>query len=252
MDNGIAMVTGGGRGIGRAIAERLAADGYTVVVVGRTAATLAAVAKSVGGHAIVCDMSDPAATAACLDEVRRTVGRVDVLVCNAGITNTEPLHRTTDEAFERLWQVNCRAPFQLTRALLPEMIDAEFGRVVLVASVAGLTGFPYASAYCASKHALVGMMRSVAKEIAAKQGVTINAVCPGWVRTDMAKDVVSRVIAKTGRTEAAAISDLAKMSPQNRLFTPEEVAHVVAMLCSVDARGIHGECITLDGGQLTG
>lgn len=250
MNMGKALITGGGRGIGRAIAERLAADGYDVIVAGRNMKTLQDVADSFNGVAVEMDVGDRDSTDRALRAVREAHGRVDVLVSNAGITATSPVHRTDDEAFERLWRVNAEGPFRLCRQVLPDMIDAGFGRVVVVASVASLTGFPYATAYCASKHAVVGVVRAIAKELASKPNVTINAVCPGWVRTDMAAQVVAAITKKTGRNEREAYADLARMSPQNRLLAPEEVANVVSMLVGPHANGINGECITLDGGQL--
>jgi len=249
---GIALITGGGRGIGRAIAEKLAVEGHKVIVAGRNMENLEEVAGIIDGHAVEMDVSNRESVRGAVYAIQREHGRIDVLVANAGITDTAPFHKTSDETFEAVWRTNCAGPFQLVRELLPPMIDAGFGRVVLVASVAGLTGYPYATAYCASKHALLGMMRAVAKEIASKEGVTINAVCPGWVRTDMATQVIERIATETGRTPDKAMADLARMSPQNRLISVEEVAHVVSMLVAFDARGINGESIALDGGQLTG
>jgi NAD(P)-dependent dehydrogenase (short-subunit alcohol dehydrogenase family) len=244
----LALVTGGGRGIGAAIARRLAADGIRVVVTGRTAPEITAVAAEIGGVALRCDLSDRADTDRMLGELR-DVGRVDILVNNAGIAESAPLEKTDDAMFDRILEINAAAPYRLIRALVPAMVAAGEGRVVNLASNAGVSGYGYTSAYCASKHAMVGYTRALAVDLA-RTGVTINAVCPGWVETDMARAAVARIVAKTGRSEAEARGTLEAMSPQRRMIQPEEVAHVVAMLCAPEARGLHGQAILVDGGQV--
>jgi NAD(P)-dependent dehydrogenase (short-subunit alcohol dehydrogenase family) len=244
-----ALVTGGGRGIGRAIATRLGAMGARVVVTGRTEAEIDAVARELGGVAVRVDMADRASVRAALTEIDGRVGRVDVLVNNAGVAESAPLAGTTDDAWDRMMEVNVTSAFALCRALVPPMVKAGFGRVVNVASNAGLTGCAYTSAYCASKHALVGLTRALAVELA-RTGVTVNAVCPGWVETRMASEAASRIADKTGRSGDDARRALEAMSPQRRLIQPEEVAHVVAMLCGDEARGVHGQAIPIDGGQV--
>ncbi|WP_437679819.1 SDR family NAD(P)-dependent oxidoreductase [Sorangium sp. So ce131] len=241
----IALVTGGGRGIGRAIAERLARDGARVAVAGRTRAEIEETAAAVGGFAVELDVGDRAAIAAAAERL----GPVDVLVNNAGIAESAPFDRTTDAMWDRMLAVNATGAFALCRALIPPMIARGFGRVVNVASSAGLVGCAYTTAYCASKHAMVGMTRAIAAEIA-RTAVTINCVCPGWVNTKMADDAVARIAEKTGRGEDAARRSLEAMSPQGRMVEPEEVALVVSMLCSDEARGIHGQAISVDGGQV--
>ena len=245
----IALVTGGGRGLGRAIALRLAREGARVVVTGRTTAEIDEVARAIGGAAVPMDASDRDSLGRGVASIREQVGRVDVLVNNAGVAESAPLSRTTDAIWERAMAVNTTAPFVLCRTLVPAMIEAGWGRVVNVASNAGLTGYAYTSAYCASKHALVGLTRALAVELA-KTPVTINAVCPGWVRTRMSDEAAARIADKTGKSAAEAQAALEGMSPQRRLIEPEEVAHVVAMLCADDARGIHGQAIVVDGGQV--
>ena len=240
-----ALVTGGGRGIGRAIALRLAEDGAHVVVVGRTASEVDEVAAAVRGTALVLDVADRGA----LEAARARMGAVDVLVNNAGMAESAPLERTTDEMWDRAFAVNVTSAFSLCRALMPAMMKAGWGRVINVASTAGLTGFGYTAAYCASKHALVGLTRALAMDVA-KSGVTVNAVCPGWVRTRMTDDAISRIVSKTGRSEGEARQSLERMSPQGRLVEPEEVAHAVAMLCAGAAGSIHGQTIVVDGGQV--
>ena len=244
----LALITGGGRGIGAAIARALAVRGARVIVSGRTVADLEEVAAATGGFAVVCDLASRAATDAMVEEVR-AMGHVDILVNNAGIAESAPLAATDDAMWDRIVELNATAPFRLTRALVPAMIEAKWGRVVTIASNAGITGYGYTAAYCAAKHAVVGMTRALAIDLG-RTGVTINAVCPGWVATRMADEAIARIAAKTGRGTDAARSALEGMSPQRRLIEPEEVAHTVAMLCAHDARGIHGQTLVLDGGAV--
>jgi NAD(P)-dependent dehydrogenase (short-subunit alcohol dehydrogenase family) len=244
-----ALVTGGGRGIGRAIAERLSSEGARVVVTGRTLSEIENTARELGGRALQVDLADRASLVQAIDRLRTEVGVVDVLVNNAGIAESAPFDRTSDSAWDRTMEVNVRAPFVLCKALVPAMIKAGFGRVVNVASNAGRMGYAYTSAYCASKHALVGLTRALAAEIP-RSGVTVNAVCPGWVATKMVDEAVSRIAAKTSRSEEDARGTLAAMSPQNRLLEASEVAHLVVSLCAPEARGIHGQAIPIDGGQV--
>lgn len=240
-----ALVTGGGRGIGRSIALRLAADGAHVVVAGRTAAEVEETARDVSGTPLLLDVTDRAAVAA----LPGHIGQIDLLVNNAGIAGSAPFDRTPDELWDRMLAVNVTSAFLLCRALLPPMVKAGWGRVVNVASNAGLTGYAYTVAYCASKHAMVGLTRALAVEVA-KSGVTVNAVCPGWVDTRMTDEAVARIAKKTGRSAEDARKSLESMSPQGRLVSPEEVAHTVASLCHEEARGIHGQAIVVDGGQV--
>jgi NAD(P)-dependent dehydrogenase (short-subunit alcohol dehydrogenase family) len=244
-----ALVTGGGRGIGRAIAERLAREGAKVVVTGRTETEITEVAAAQGGVAIQLDVTDRAAVEAALRSLDERGLHIDVLINNAGAAESAPFDRTPDEVWDRMMAVNVTSAFLLCRTLIPKMIARGFGRAINIASNAGLTGYAYSSAYCASKHAMIGMMRAIALEIA-RTPVTINAVCPGWVQTRMAEEAVSRIARKTGRDAADATRQLEAMSPQRRMIDPVEVAHVVAMLCSPDARGIHGQAIPVDGGQV--
>jgi NAD(P)-dependent dehydrogenase (short-subunit alcohol dehydrogenase family) len=241
----LALVTGGGRGIGAAIARALAAAGARVIVCGRTKPDLDAIAKETGGLALRLDLFDRKHT----DEVLASVGHVDVLVNNAGAAESAALDRTTDELWDRIMELDATAPFRVTRALVPSMIDAKWGRVINIASNAGVSGYGYTTAYCAAKHAMVGMTRALAIDLA-RTGVTINALCPGWVDTQMAEEAVTRIAAKTGRTTDEARTSLAAMSPQRRMIAPEEVAHAALMLCSDNARGIHGQTILIDGGAV--
>lgn len=244
-----ALVTGGGRGIGRAIARSLAEAGARVVVTGRRENEIADVAAKLGGVALVADLSSREGVAGLLGAIDREVGQVDILVNNAGIAESSPYDKTADDSWDRMMELNATVPFLLCRALVPKMVKAGWGRVINIASNAGRTGYAYTSAYCASKHALVGLTRALAVEVA-RTGVTVNAVCPGWVKTDMAAEAASRIAHKTKRSAEEAEAALAAMSPQNRLMEASEVAHLVVALAGDGARGVHGQAIPLDGGQV--
>jgi NAD(P)-dependent dehydrogenase (short-subunit alcohol dehydrogenase family) len=239
-----ALVTGGGRGIGAAVARELAAAGAYVVVCGRKLADLEAVAKDVG-EAITCDLLDRASTDAMLGRV----GAIDILVNNAGVAESAPLAETTDALFDRIVELDATSPFRVTRALVPAMIAATWGRVINIASNAGVSGYAYTAAYCAAKHAMVGWTRALAIDLA-RTGVTINALCPGWVETAMSAEAIARISEKTGRSLADAKKALETMSPQRRMIQPAEVAHAALMLCADNARGIHGQTIIIDGGAI--
>lgn len=243
------LVTGGGRGIGEAIARRLASDGAKVVVCGRSEEALKLVASEIGGEAMVVDLMEREATDAFVADLLARHGHVDILVNNAGMAESAPLDRTEDGMWDRLMELNATASFRLVRALVPGMIESGYGRVINIASNAGVSGYAYTAAYCASKHAMVGFTRGLAMDLA-RTPVTINAVCPGWVDTDMVADAVQRIAGKTGRDEGQARESLARMTPQARIIEPSEVAHLVASLCPDEARGIHGQTLILDGGQI--
>ncbi|HEY3805115.1 MAG TPA: SDR family NAD(P)-dependent oxidoreductase [Kofleriaceae bacterium] len=240
-----ALVTGGGRGIGAAVAKELAAAGARVVICGRKRTDLDALARDISGEAIACDLLDRAATDAMLAEV----GAVDILVNNAGIAESAPLEQTTDALWDRIVELDATSPFRVTRALVPAMVKAGWGRVVNIASNAGVSGYAYTAAYCAAKHAMVGWTRGLAIDLA-RTGVTINALCPGWVETAMSHEAIARIADKTGRSEADARKALESMSPQRRMIQPAEVAHATLMLCADGARGIHGQTIVIDGGAI--
>jgi len=177
------------------------------------------------------------------------VGTVDILVNNAGVAESAPLAETTDALFDRIVELDATSPFRVTRALVPAMIAAKWGRVINIASNAGVSGYAYTAAYCAAKHAMVGWTRALAIDLA-RTGVTINALCPGWVETAMSDEAVSRIADKTGRSLADAKKALEAMSPQRRMIQPAEVAHAALMLCADNARGIHGQTIIIDGGAI--
>jgi len=248
-----ALVTGGGRGIGAATARALATLGAGVVVSARSKDQIDAVAQelSSAGHsaqAIACDVSDPDSIASLFDQADAG-GRIDLLINNAGIASSAPIARLKLEDWDRIFNVNVRGLFLCTRAFVPGMVESGWGRVINVASVAGKMGAAYISAYTSSKHAVVGFTRSVAVELA-KTGVTANAVCPGYVETDMVTQSVDTIVGKTGMDAADARGRLEAMSPQGRIFTAEEVAHQIAHLCHPLSGGVNGQCLVIDGGAV--
>jgi NAD(P)-dependent dehydrogenase (short-subunit alcohol dehydrogenase family) len=245
----VALVTGASRGIGEAVARRLSGEGLRVALMGRDRAALDQLAAALSTRAFACDLTDQTAVAEQLASVERELGPVDVLVNNAGVAESAPLELTDDALIERTFAVNVWPVMRLCRALVPAMAKRGWGRVINVASNAGLTGYAYTSAYCASKHAVVGFTRALAAELA-RSGVTVNAVCPGFVDTEMTVKAVERIVAKTGRSAEDARRALEAQSPQRRLMTVDEVAHAVFALVPHEARGIHGQAIALDGGQV--
>ncbi len=242
-----ALVTGAGRGIGAAIAARLAADGAVLTLMGRTKASLDETAATIGAnaHVVVCDVTDTQAFGIALSEM----ARVDILINNAGQAVSAPVMRTTDEIWARMLAVNLTAPFTCTRAVLPGMLTAGWGRVVTVASTAALRGYPYVAAYAAAKHGVLGFTRSLALEVATK-GVTVNAVCPGFTDTDMLHDSIANIVQRTGRSEAEARETLAALNPQRRFITPADVAHAVSSLCAPSADALTGLALPVSGGEV--
>jgi NAD(P)-dependent dehydrogenase (short-subunit alcohol dehydrogenase family) len=243
------LVTGAGRGIGRAVAERLSADGHRVALVARSKDQLDEVASALPGEALVipADLTADGEIERVFAEVARTWGDVEVLVANAGAGHAAMLADTTDEDWARILELNLTVPFRCLRRALPPMVDAGWGRVVVIASVVAKRGEPQVSAYAASKHGVLGLVRSAAAEVA-RQGVTVNAVCPGYVDTPMTDATVGAISARSGRTEDEARAALAKRQPIGRLVTPAEVADVVALCIGNGA--INGQGINVDGGAV--
>jgi NAD(P)-dependent dehydrogenase (short-subunit alcohol dehydrogenase family) len=238
----LVVVTGGGRGIGRAVVARFASAGDRVVAVGRDPAALG---ETEASSAEVCDVTDEAAVTALFERL----GHVDVLVNNAGVSTSAPLERTTLEDWESQLAVNATGAFLCTRAVVPGMIERADGRIVTVASTAGVSGSRYTAAYAASKHAAVGLMRAVAAEVAGT-GVTANAVCPTFVRTEMTIRTIERIVEATDRDEVEAEAALAAATPLGRLLEPDEVAYAVQFLAAREAAAINGQTLVLDGGGI--
>lgn len=247
----IALITGGGRGIGRAIALALAHKGVRIAVAARTAEQIEHVAAEIGNDAIAvtCDVSDPENVTRMFKQTRERLGDVDILVNNAGIAESATLVNTTDDLWHRHLAINLSGTFYCTRAALPAMLKRKWGRVINVASIAAKTGAPYIAAYSASKHGVLGLTRSVALEVGAS-GITVNAICPGYVDTEMVTRGIEKITSVTGRSAEEARQSLEKMSPQNRLVTAEEVAAVALLLASDEGRGINGQGINIDGGSV--
>jgi NAD(P)-dependent dehydrogenase (short-subunit alcohol dehydrogenase family) len=243
-------VTGGSKGIGKAIVERFAEIGDAVVALGRDEASLKEVAheQSERGFSVdysVCDVTSE-------DSVQEVFGRlssVDVLVNNAGTSRSAPIHKTTLDEWQEQMAVNATAAFLCTRAVVSSMRERNGGRIVFVASIAGVAGYRYTAAYTASKHAEIGLMRAVAAEVVGT-GVTANAVCPTYVRTPMTERSAARIAEKTGRSEQEAVDAMSSTSPLGRLLEPEEVAATVAFLASEEAGAINGELVIMDGGGI--
>jgi len=254
LDGRTAVVTGGGRGIGANVARRLAGQGASVIVTARTGAEIESVAAELraGGSeawAVRCDVSDPGSVRAMAEGVGARLGHVDILVASAGTATSAPVGRIALDDWQRTIAVNATGSLLCIQAFLPAMLERGWGRLITVASIAGLTGGKYMGAYAASKHAVLGLMRCVAAEIAGT-GVTANAVCPGYVDTEMTRQSVSRVREKTRMSADAALQAIIGQSRQGRLISPEEVGHTVLALCAEEAASVNGATWTIDGGDL--
>jgi len=244
-----ALVTGGGTGVGRAIALALAQAGIDVTICGRRKAPLEAVTReNERVQAFPADVTDEAAMTALFAEAEKARGPIDIVVANAGMSGSSPAHRTALADWQHTLAVNLTGSFLAVKPALAGMTARKSGRIVFIASTAGLKGYGYVAPYVAAKHGVVGLMRALAVELA-RTGVTVNAVCPGFVESDMLEESVQRIVEKTGRTVEQARASLSATNPQGRFIQPQEVAATVLWLCGAAAGSITGQAISLSGGE---
>ena len=242
-----ALITGGGTGIGAAAAEALGGAGATLSLLGRRMEPLAAVAERTGGRAFQCDVTDRAAIATAFDEARSANGPIDLMIVNAGIAESAPFHKMTRDSWDRIIATNLTAAFDCSQMAIGDLLKSDNGRLIYVASVASLRGVAYAAHYGASKHGVLGLMRSLAAEYA-KTGLTVNAVCPGYVDTPMTDQSIARVAQITGRSDDASRSAITNMNASGRLVDPAGIATMILTLCLPQSRDINGAAVTIDGG----
>jgi NAD(P)-dependent dehydrogenase (short-subunit alcohol dehydrogenase family) len=244
------LVTGGGTGIGAAIAAALAGEGARLTLVGRTLEPLATLARSLPrALPLCCDVTDEQSVADAFARAAAEFGAIDILVNNAGAAPTAPFHKLTGASWRQVMAVNLDGVFNCSSAAIDGMLAQGWGRIINIASSAALRGYAYVSAYSAAKHGVLGLTRSLALETARK-GVTVNAVCPGYTDTDIVRQGVAQIMAKTGRSQAQALESFTRSNPQGRLVQPQEVAAAVLWLCSEQARSVTGQAISINGGEV--
>ena len=248
-----AFVTGGSRGIGAAIARDLLMHGARVTVSARNADALAATVNDLSQFGqvdyVIADLAASESVMHAFSKARSRFGPVDILVNNAGQAQSAPFLKTDDALWQNMLAANLTGTFHCTHAALPDMLASGWGRIVNVVSTAGLTGYKYVSAYCAAKHGVIGLTRSLAMELATR-GVTVNAVCPGYTETGIVRETIANIVAKTGRSEADALGELTAGNPQKRLVQPEEVANAVTWLCLPGSGAMNGQAIAVAGGEI--
>jgi NAD(P)-dependent dehydrogenase (short-subunit alcohol dehydrogenase family) len=247
-----ALVTGASRGIGIAIAQRLLAEGARVTLLGRQLDGVTAAAGKLSPdacYAVAADVGNADQMRAAFQDASNRFGPIDILVNNAGQAQSAPLHKMDDALWSAMLAVNLTGTYNGMRLVLPSMLERNFGRIVNVASTAGLKGYPYVSAYSAAKHGVIGLTRSVALEVASRN-ITVNAVCPGYTDTDIVRKTISNIQAKTGRSESEALAALVANNPQRRLIRCEEVANAVAWLCLPGSESVTGQSIAVAGGEV--
>jgi len=244
-----AVVTGGARGIGAAVTRALVASGASVTMLGRSAAASADFAGDPHLHYAQADVREPESLSKAFDSARARFGPIHILVNNAGQGRSAPFLKTDFALWRSMMQVNLDGTFHCIHHVLPAMLSDGWGRIVNIASTAGLVGYSYVTAYCAAKHGVVGLTRSLALEVATK-GVTVNAVCPGYTETEMLQQTIDGIVAKTGRTPAEARAELSSRNPQKRMIQPEEVANTVTWLCLPGSEAITGQSIAVAGGEV--
>ena len=242
-----ALITGGGTGIGASAAAHLHSAGAKMSLLGRRPEPLQETAKRVSGYAVSCDVAQSDQIANAFDEARTVNGPIDILVVNAGIAESAPFHKMTRDSWDRIIATNLTAAFDCASAAIGDLLKSENGRLVFVASVASLRGVPYAAHYAASKHGLLGLMRSLAAEYA-KTNLTVNAVCPGYVDTPMTDQSVARVSEITGRSEQDSRGIITTMNASGRLVHPDAVATMILTLCLPQSQDVNGAAVTIDGG----
>ena len=248
-----ALVTGGGKGIGEAIAAALLEQGACVTIAGRNETSLQATVRHLQSKGkinfVILDVTHAQSVQSAFEHAVIRYGRVDILINNAGQANSAAFQKTDDAMWQHMLNVNLTGTFHCTQQVLPSMLQANWGRIVNIVSTAGLTGYAYVTAYCAAKHGVIGLTRSLALEVATK-GITVNAVCPGYTETDLVKDAVANIVNKTGRTEHDVKAELVEVNPQKRLVQPVEVANAVAWLCLPSASAMNGQAIAVAGGEV--
>jgi NAD(P)-dependent dehydrogenase (short-subunit alcohol dehydrogenase family) len=248
-----ALVTGGGRGIGAAISSALVKAGVKVTITGRYSKSLEQHTSSLQEFGEtqfqVCDVTDPSSISSTFGNAATALGPITILINNAGQAQSQPFLKTSLELWQQMLEVNLTGTFLCTQAALPGMLEMGWGRIINVSSTAGLTGYPYVSAYSAAKHGVIGLTRSLALELA-KKNITVNAVCPGYTETDIVLEAVQNIMARTGRSEREARAELMKLNPQARMIHPNEIANTVLWLCNPSSSSITGQAIAIAGGEV--